>query len=136
MIPHEPRRRQVDESCAGNLRIEGPVESREFLHLGNAGLFEAPHEEAIRPSSELVLHQEIEKVQMLQRGGPRLLKAQGQGLGHAREAQMPKPGRQLWIHEKSSNVYAVNGRMLGSSLMSGRHACAGVAWIARRSRCL
>src|SRR6516225_3564393 len=136
MITHEPRGRQVDEARAGNLRIEGPVEGREFLHLRNPGLFEAPHEEAIRASGELVLHQEVEKVQMLQRGGPRLFKAQGQGLGHAREAQMPEPGRQLWIHEKSSKVYTVNGRMLGSSLMSGRHACAGVAWIARRSRCL
>ena len=59
-----------------NLRIERPVEGRELLHLRNARLFEAPDEEAIGAPGQLVLDEQIQKVDGRQRGGRRLCDAQ------------------------------------------------------------
>jgi hypothetical protein len=69
----------------GIFGFERPVEAREVLHLGDGGLFQPPRKETIGPPGELVLHEQIEKVQVRQRGGGRLLEAQGQRLGHAGE---------------------------------------------------
>ena len=86
MIANEPRGRQIDELCARNLWIEGPVKGREFLHLCDAGLFEPPREEPIGASGQLVLHEQIEEVEVLQRCGLGLFQPERQRFGHAREA--------------------------------------------------
>ena len=86
MIANEPRGRQVDEPAARNLRIERPVEGRELLHLGNSGLLEPPDEEPIGASGQLVLDEQVEKVEMLEGSGLRLFETEGQGFGHAGES--------------------------------------------------
>jgi hypothetical protein len=104
MVPDEASGGEVDEARPRDLRIERPLETGEVLDLGNPGLFQPPHEEAIGPPGELVLHEQIEKVQVGQRGGGRLLEAERERLGHAREPQMSKTGRELGIHESCSTV--------------------------------
>ena len=102
-----------------DLRIEGPVEVRERLHRDDAGLFQPAGEEPIGASRELVLDEQLEKVEMRQRGGFGLRHAPGQGLDHAGQPQMAQTGGELGIHRrKSSKVYWVIGRMAGSSVAS------------------
>ena len=48
----------------GDLGIEAPLEIGERLHDGDAGLFEPTREESIRASSELVFHEQFEKLEM------------------------------------------------------------------------
>jgi hypothetical protein len=91
----------VDEARAGqfhnlglrDLRIEGPVEIGECLHRGDAGLFEAAGEEPIGASGELVLDEELKKLEMRQRRGFRLGDPARQGVDHARQAQMAETSR-------------------------------------------
>ena len=64
----EARGREFDELGFRDLRIEGPVEVGERLHDGDAGLFEAPREEAIGAAGELVLDEQFEKLEMRERG--------------------------------------------------------------------
>ena len=115
----EARAGQFDDLRLRDLRIEAPVEVGERLHRGDAGLFEPAREEPIGASRELVLDEQLEKLQMRQRGGFGLGDAPRQGLDHAGEAQMAQAGRELWIHrKKSSKVYWVIGRIAGSSVTS------------------
>ena len=76
MIANEARRGQVDESRPRDLRIEGPIEARQLLHLRDAGLFQPPREEAGGAPRELVLDEQIEKVQMREWGSGRLLETE------------------------------------------------------------
>ena len=65
----EARAGQFDDLGLRDLRIEGPVEVGERLHRGDAGLFEAPREEPIGAPRELVLDEQLEKLEMRQRRG-------------------------------------------------------------------
>src|SRR6185437_13389071 len=64
---------RVDEARAGqlhdlrlrDLRIEGPLKIGERLHRRDPGLFHAPGEEPIRAAAELVLDEELEKLEFL-----------------------------------------------------------------------
>jgi hypothetical protein len=76
-----------------DLRIEGPVEIGECLDRGDPGLFQAPGEEPIGAARELVLDEELEKLEMWQWRGFGLRDTAGQGLDHAREAQMAEARR-------------------------------------------
>ena len=51
-------------------------------------LFQPPRKKAIRAPRELVLDKQIEKVQMRERRGGRLLEPKRERFGHARESQM------------------------------------------------
>ena len=77
MRANEAGGRQVNDLRARNLRIERPVEGRELGDLGDARLFEAPDEEAIGASGQLVLDEEIQKVDVREWGGGRLFHAEG-----------------------------------------------------------
>ena len=76
----------------GHLRIEAPVEIGERLHRGDAGLFQPAREEPIGAARELVLDEQLEKLEMRQRRGFGLRDAARQGLDHAGEAQMAEAG--------------------------------------------
>ena len=98
-----------------------------------AGLFQAPGEEPIGAARELVLDEQLEKLEMRQRRGLGLGDAARQGLDHAREPQMAQARRELWIHrKKSSKVYWVMGRIAGSSVTSVGLGGAGVRSTSRR----
>lgn len=84
----EARAGQFHDLCLRNLRIEVPVEIGERLRRGDGGLFQAPREEPIRTTRELVLDEQLEKLEMGQRRGLGLGDATRQGLDHARQAQM------------------------------------------------
>ena len=90
MRANESRGREVDQLRPRDLRIERPIERRELRHLGNAGLFEAPHEEPIGASGQLVLDEQIEKVEILQRGGLCLdRKSTRLNSSHIQKSRMP-----------------------------------------------
>jgi hypothetical protein len=72
MIANESGGCKVHELRAGNLGIERPIEYGEFLDLSDPGLFEAPGEEPIGAPGELVLHEQVEKLEGLERSGFRL----------------------------------------------------------------
>jgi hypothetical protein len=79
----EARGRQLDELRFRELWIEGPVKVGERLHGDDAGLFEATGKEAIGATGELVLDEQLEKLEVRERGGFGLGDARGQGLDHA-----------------------------------------------------
>ena len=69
---------QFDDLRLRNLRIEAPVEIGERLHDGDARLFQPAREEAIGASGELVLDEQLEKLEMRKRRGFGLRDAPGQ----------------------------------------------------------
>ena len=59
-------------SPCGIFGLKRPVEVGERLHRGDAGLFEPAREEPIGASGELVLDEQLEKLEMRQAARPRL----------------------------------------------------------------
>src|SRR6185312_7194305 len=105
----------------------------EGLERGEAGLLDATIKESIGTAGELVLDQQVEKIEMRERGGFGLSHACGEGFDHPGQAQRAKTRGKLWIHErKCSRVYWVMGRIAGSSAISGGRGAAGVASVSRR----
>jgi hypothetical protein len=80
--------REFGELRPGDLGIEGLVEVLDLLDLGDLGLFDASGEEAVRSSVELVLDEELEKLEMGQGGAGGLGESSGERLGHTGQAQV------------------------------------------------
>jgi len=77
MIANEARGGELHEACSRNLRIERPLKTGEVLDLHDAGLLQPPRDEAVGAPGELVLYEQIEKVQMRERRSGCLLEAEG-----------------------------------------------------------
>ena len=53
---------QVEDEGLGYVRVEGPVEGVQRLHLRDASPLEAACQEAVAATGQLILHQELEEV--------------------------------------------------------------------------
>ena len=90
--PDEARRREFGELRLRDLGIEGPVEVGQGLLCDDAGLFQPAREEPVGASGELVLDEQLEKLQMRERRGLGLRDAAGQRFDHAGQTQMTQAG--------------------------------------------
>ena len=93
------------------LRIEGPVEVGERLDGDDAGLFEPSRKEAIGAAGELVLDEQLEKLEVRERGRFGLRDPRGQGLDNAGQAYgyHGKPSPVLLTSQKFNQYLAEEG---------------------------
>jgi hypothetical protein len=80
--------REFGELGPGDLGVEGPVKVLDLLDLDDLGPPEAAGEEAVSSAVELVLDEELEELEVRQRGAGRLGEPSGECLGHAGQSQM------------------------------------------------
>jgi hypothetical protein len=66
-------------------------------------LFEPALEQAIRPSSQFVSNQKLEKLEIVKARASGLFQTYRQCLHEARQAEMTQLSGKLWIHVQSSN---------------------------------
>src|SRR5262245_45487802 len=95
--------RELDDLGLRDFGIEGPFEIRERFLDRDVGLFQTSREEPIGPSRELVVDEQLEKLEMWERRGFRLRHAARQRLDHAGEPQMAQARRELCIHRRKSS---------------------------------
>ena len=114
---------QVDDQRFGHLGVEAPVEVVEGLHLGQPRLLDAPLQEPVLPTVELILHQQVEEVDVGKVVADRLLVAHRQGRGHAGKTEVAQAAVEVRLHGVVSQVVEV---MDGSFRGSPARTAAGV----------